>query len=408
MIRDCPGAADYINRGLCKWDPANNQIVLPNNGWIPHWTTSNNIKEQLDDYYRQNPVPSATTPVAIPLAPTTSIKDVLPHMSQTLLEVVENLHTAVSADPDNTNDDEAIIQALQQAQQALEQKKKKQVCFDGVNMLPMRKGKAPDSILKHPDQAGAAKENQSSAASPSVPVPHITISTPVITTTTTRYIPTTAVKNTATADTSGPQYQYSTPVKDPAIILKVVNRALNVPVSITQRELLSISPEVRKQYKELTMTRRVSAGTMEVSKLEEVPDDSPTVYSGCTIHDPDGTDDLRVGHDSIPLRSIFPLVEGKLTVECILDSGCQIVAMNSMIWEKLGNNLQVERTLKMEAANSTITEMHSRLYNIRFTFNNIDIYLQVQVMPNAPYDILLGRPFYTLTECITKDFANGD
>jgi hypothetical protein len=157
---------DYINRGLCKRDPTNNRIVLPNNGWIPRWTTGNNIKERLDDYYRQNPVPaSAAAPVAIPLAPTTGIKDVLPHMSQNVLEVVENLHTAVSADPDNTDntdDDEAIIQALQQAQQALEQKKKKQVRFDGVEMPPMRKGKAPDSILKHPDQAGAAKENQSS------------------------------------------------------------------------------------------------------------------------------------------------------------------------------------------------------------------------------------------------------
>jgi hypothetical protein len=81
---------------------------------------------------------------------------------------------------------------------------------------------------------------------------------------------------------------------------------------------------------------------MEVGKLEEVPDDSPAVYSGCAIHDPDSADDLRVGRDSIPLCSIFPLVEGKLMVECILDSGCQIVAMNSIIWEKLGNNLQVE------------------------------------------------------------------
>jgi hypothetical protein len=143
----------------------------------------------------------------------------------------------------------------------------------------------------------------------------------------------------------------------------------------------------------------------EVSKLEEVPDDSPAVYSGCAIHDPDGTDNLRVGCDSIPLHSIFPLIEGKLTVECILDSGCQIVAMNSVIWEKLGNNLQVECALKMEAANSTITETHGCLCNIHFTF---DIYLQVQVMPNAPYDILLGHPFYALTEWITKDFANGD
>jgi molecular chaperone GrpE (heat shock protein) len=45
-------------------------------------------------------------------------------MSQNLLEVVENLHAAVSTDPDNTDDDddEAIIQALQQA---LDQKMKK-------------------------------------------------------------------------------------------------------------------------------------------------------------------------------------------------------------------------------------------------------------------------------------------
>jgi hypothetical protein len=41
-------------------------------------------------------------------------------MSQNLLEVVEDLHTAVSTDPDNTANDEVIIQALQQAQQALE------------------------------------------------------------------------------------------------------------------------------------------------------------------------------------------------------------------------------------------------------------------------------------------------
>jgi hypothetical protein len=112
MIRDCPGAVNYINCSLCKRDLANNRIVLPNNGWIPCWTTGNNIKKRLDDYYRQNPVPAAAAPTAIPLAPTTSIKDVLPHMSQNLLEVVENLHAAVSADPDNTDNDEAIIQAL--------------------------------------------------------------------------------------------------------------------------------------------------------------------------------------------------------------------------------------------------------------------------------------------------------
>jgi hypothetical protein len=165
---------------------------------------------------------------------------------------------------------------------------------------------------------------------------------------------------------------------------------------------------VWKQYKELTTMRQVSARTTEVGKLEEVPNDSPAVYTGCTVHNPDGSDDLQVGHDSIPLHLIFLLVKGKLIVECILDSSCQIVAMNNIIWEKLSNNLQVEQALKMEATNSTITKTHGCLHNVRFTFNDIDIYLQVQVVPNTPYDILLGRPFYALTECITKDFANGD
>jgi hypothetical protein len=82
--------------------------------------------------------------------------------------------------------------------------------------------------------------------------------------------------------------------------------------------------------------------------------------------------------------------------------------MNNAIWGQLGNNLQVERVLKMEATSSTITETHGRLQNVWFTIDDIDIYLQVQVMPNTPYDILLGRSFYALAECITKDFANGD
>jgi hypothetical protein len=79
---------------------------------------------------------------------------------------------------------------------------------------------------------------------------------------------------------------------DPAVIHKVINHALDIPISITQQELLSISPEAWKQYKELTTTWRVSTRTMEVGKLEEVPNDSPTVYSRCTVHNPNGSDDL--------------------------------------------------------------------------------------------------------------------
>ena len=29
-------------------------------------------------------------------------------------------------------------------------------------------------------------------------------------------------------------------------------------------------------------------------------------------------------------------------------------------------------------------------------------------MSNVPYDVLLGRPFTALTECVTRDYRNGD
>jgi hypothetical protein len=97
----------------------------------------NNIKERLDNYCIQNSIPAVAAPAAILLAPTTAIKDVSLHMSHNILEVVENLRATISANPDNTNNNGAVIQALQHA---LDQKMKKQVWFDGVD-IPARKEK---------------------------------------------------------------------------------------------------------------------------------------------------------------------------------------------------------------------------------------------------------------------------
>ena len=64
--------------------------------------------------------------------------------------------------------------------------------------------------------------------------------------------------------------------------------------------------------------------------------------------------------------------------------------------------------MQMEAANSTITATMGHLKNLGFTFSDINFFLQVQVMPNAPYEVLLGQPFYALTELISQDYASGE
>ncbi len=62
----------------------------------------------------------------------------------------------------------------------------------------------------------------------------------------------------------------------------------------------------------------------------------------------------------------------------------------------------------MESANETKSTTLGLLENLKVTFGTIDIYLQVQVVEKAPFDVLLGRPFFAHTSCKTQDYRNGD
>ena len=117
---------------------------------------------------------------------------------------------------------------------------------------------------------------------------------------------------------------------------------------------------------------------------------------------------LIVGRNSVPLRSVFSLLEGKHKFECIIDRGLQIVAMSDIVWAKLRNNLQTDKSITMETVNASVLATQGRLHNVKFTFGDLDLYLQVQVVPSAPYEVLLGRPFLMLKTCTTCDWPDGD
>ena len=70
---------------------------------------------------------------------------------------------------------------------------------------------------------------------------------------------------------AAPQYKYQTPVEDPKLAHAVLDRALDVKIELLQRELLALSPDVRKQIKELTTTKRVAAGVYKATGI--VPTD---------------------------------------------------------------------------------------------------------------------------------------
>ena len=52
-----------------------------------------------------------------------------------------------------------------------------------------------------------------------------------------------------------PQFRYHTPIKDSALIAKVVKQALDVEITLPIQDILSISPDVRQHIKDQIMTK---------------------------------------------------------------------------------------------------------------------------------------------------------
>lgn len=243
-----------------------------------------------------------------------------------------------------------------------------------------------------------------------------------------------------------PAYKTLPPVHDPSIAADVYKRSMEAPITITQRELLSLSPEVRSQVRDVTTTRRMPHNNNAVAQnalhfhdesdkenFTELSTD--TLYSrpcyaphrhgppkGAIILDdpieryyrelPPGQapdpDRLIIAKESSAVRSIFAVVDAAERKECILDPGCQIVAMSEDVCHELSLPYDPMIKLNMQSANGTTDWSLGLSRNVPFTIGSITLYMQVHIIRSPAYDILLGRPFDILTESIVRNYANED
>ncbi|PSR75187.1 hypothetical protein PHLCEN_2v9265 [Hermanssonia centrifuga] len=60
----------------------------------------------------------------------------------------------------------------------------------------------------------------------------------------------------------------------------------------------------------------------------------------------------------------------------------------------------------MQSANGVVDPSLGLARNVPFQVGELTFYLQVHVIRQAAYDILLGRPFDVLTESLVKNFRN--
>ena len=64
-------------------------------------------------------------------------------------------------------------------------------------------------------------------------------------------------------------YRTSAPIYDPQVASDIYSQTMNLQITLTQRELLSLSPEVRSQVREATSNRRVPRVSTQTAPTDQ-------------------------------------------------------------------------------------------------------------------------------------------
>ncbi|PBK84814.1 hypothetical protein ARMGADRAFT_1131661 [Armillaria gallica] len=143
----------------------------------------------------------------------------------------------------------------------------------------------------------------------------------------------------------------------------------------------------------------------EVTHLETVPH-IPISYAP-SIHSDEPVITPKSAPESVLICAIHPIVNHQFKVECIVDSGSQIVSMLEATCHRLGLAYDQSTTIEMQAANNTINRSLGLAHNVPLLIGDITLHLQIHVFRESGPHILLGRPFDILTQSMIRNYANG-
>lgn len=178
----------------------------------------------------------------------------------------------------------------------------------------------------------------------------------------------------------------------------LLDRALDAKITISARELLATSTEVRKQVKDLVSNKKVAANILEDAQVDSYLS-SCFEIGNVSPHLDIGKNHIASAAASLPLRVIYPTFAPGIEPECVLDGGAQVVLMRRDIWEKLQVPMTTNKAIRMESANTGLTTTLGLIENHPVQLGAITIYLQIHVVEEASFEVLLGRPFFDITNC---------
>ena len=241
----------------------------------------------------------------------------------------------------------------------------------------------------------------------------------------------------------------------------VANRVLDAPIDIRVRELMDMASQLRSRVKRLITPSRLrpehisavesalggifedvdlddeepentevaeipslefkldAADWSKLPKFRVLAQTEKTLQKGTIVASdpfltyleslPEGTDPkaVVVARESESLRALHPFINGRDHKEAVLDEGSQIVSMSESIARDLGLAWDPDIVIYVEGVNAGVEKSLGLARNVPFAFEGVVAYLQVHVIKHTSYDILLGRPFHTVTSMTTDNDEKG-
>lgn len=449
FIRECPVVDEYIVAGKVRRN-YEGKVVLSTGAFVPRDIPGTLLCERVNEWHRRNPgqlgvatlVHTISTEhirshTQVPSAPAFQLSAT--ERITTLEAELFNLRARKSAFTP------AIRTRAQKAREAPLEASIEEVSADEPDPVPRRAATpavqaVPPKATIVPDVPIAARVDPLPSSAPEHPFRNARDAAyaPPATRNVGGIVKPIAPKASAA---NAPAYRTLPPIHDPTIAAEVYRRAMDAPITITQRELLSLSPEVRSQVREITTTRRIPTAPVadHQAALQVTVEDEDMSYDlaptfalgrhegkplpkGATIvADPielyynslepgevPDLDRLTVAKESTAIRSIHALVDTTQKKECTVDPGCQVVAMSEATCHGLSLAYDPRIRLNMESANGTFDWSLGLARNVPFLIGTITLYLQVHVIRSPSYEILLGRPFDVLTESVIRNYVNED
>ena len=228
---------------------------------------------------------------------------------------------------------------------------------------------------------------------------------------------------------------------------ELLRNTLQHPISLTAEDLLNVSEPMRMELKKLLTKKRLEKKSVHFSesssgvdgpwrdvssssvkgKVSTLPDATceilaedrdgmrkgdivigdPVSQYLATLRPGEKPKPIVVARESHGLRAIYPLINTVGVTESLLDSGSQIISMARKVAEELGIKWNSEFTIEMESANRSLESTLGLAKNVPFACGAITVFLQVHIMSNPAYKVLLGRPFDIVTESLVKNDKDG-